>query len=92
MDINWTRTESGNVPRDIAVSRIGDLLYTDYIDSCVNLVNGKTIQQLIKLDGWSPHGVCCTDSDEPLVSMRSDDNKQTKAVRYSGSTEIQSIQ
>lgn len=90
--LDSVRTQSENVPRDIAVSRIGDLLYTDYFARCVNLVNGKTTRQLIKLDGWSPHGVCCTHSDDILVSMRSDDNKQTKVVRYSGSTEIQSIQ
>lgn len=71
---------------------MGDLLYTDYINRCVNLVNGGEIRQLIRLDGWRPHGVCCSASGDVLVSMRSDDKRQTKVVRYSGSTEIQSIQ
>lgn len=45
--LDSVRTQSENVPRDIAVSRIGDLLYTDYFARCVNLVNGKTTRQLI---------------------------------------------
>nr|XP_022304510.1 E3 ubiquitin-protein ligase TRIM71-like [Crassostrea virginica]XP_022304511.1 E3 ubiquitin-protein ligase TRIM71-like [Crassostrea virginica] len=86
------QTKSGNMPPDIAVTRSGGLVYADYEDMSINLVSGTQIQTLIKLRGWTPLGLCSTSSGDLLVSMRSDDYKQTKVVRYSGSTEKQSVQ
>nr|XP_022293786.1 uncharacterized protein LOC111104232 [Crassostrea virginica] len=86
------QTKSGNVPEDIAVTRSGDLVYTDWMDRSINLMIGTPIKRLIKLRGWRPHGLCSTSSGDLLVTMESDDNKQTKVVRYSGSIEKQSIQ
>ncbi|XP_078322206.1 uncharacterized protein LOC111112037 [Crassostrea virginica] len=86
------QTKSGNMPKDIAVTRSGGLVYADREDSSINLVSGTQIQTLITLRGWRPWGLCSTASGDLLVIMTSDDGKQAKVVRYSGSTEKQSIQ
>nr|XP_022304125.1 E3 ubiquitin-protein ligase TRIM36-like [Crassostrea virginica]XP_022304126.1 E3 ubiquitin-protein ligase TRIM36-like [Crassostrea virginica] len=86
------QTKSGNAPEDIAVTRSGGLVYADYSYRSINLVSGTQIQTLITLRGWGPRRLCSTSTGDLLVIMTSYDDEQTKVVRYSGSTEKQTIQ
>nr|XP_011437930.2 uncharacterized protein LOC105335645 isoform X1 [Crassostrea gigas] len=82
----------GNCPEDIAVTMSGDLAYADFHDRSVSIVKDTQIQTVIRIQEWKPRNFCCTASDYFLVVMDNYDEKQTKVVRYYGSTEVQTIQ
>ncbi|XP_061169017.1 uncharacterized protein LOC133178297 [Saccostrea echinata] len=82
---SWTR------PEGIAVTKKGDLVYTDQFDKTVNILKNEKIEEVIKLQNWVPSGLCSTYCGDLLVTMYIH-NKQSKVVRYSGSTEKQTIQ
>lgn len=85
-------TISGKDPRDIAVTNDGNLFYTDYSNKTVNIVKKKQIEVVIKLRDWKPRSLCFTSSGDLLVIMDSDDEKQTRVVRYFDFKEKQRIQ
>ncbi|XP_062600705.1 uncharacterized protein LOC134262343 [Saccostrea cucullata] len=86
------KTMSEYEPSNIAVTKSGDLVYSDYWDRTVNIVKNEKIEEVIRLQNWRPQGVCSTSSGDLLVITISDDYKPNKVVRYFGSTEKQTIQ
>lgn len=79
----------------MSVTRNGDLVYTDEDARTVNIVKNTQIHirvNVIRLRRWIPLYVCSTSFGDFLVVMDSDDERQTKIVRYSGFKEKQSIQ
>ncbi|XP_062615105.1 uncharacterized protein LOC134276831 [Saccostrea cucullata] len=86
-------TKSGNRPSDIAVSRSGYLINSDYMDRTVNIVeNNSNIKAVIRLQKWRPGAVCSTSTNDLLVTLESNDRNHSKVVRYSDFKEKQSIQ
>ena len=80
------------MPKDIAVTQTGYLVYVYYDERSINLVSDTQIQRLVRLRWWTPRYLCNTSSDGLLVILNREDYKQTKVVRYSRSTEQQTIQ
>ena len=62
-------TKSENGPEDIAMTRRGDLLYSDYNDTSINLVSGTQIHMLIIVRELRPLSFCSTFSGDLLVIM-----------------------
>ncbi|XP_061175824.1 uncharacterized protein LOC133184779 [Saccostrea echinata] len=90
--IKTIKTRSGGVSNDIAVTKDGDLLYSDWKTKTVNKVKNGQTEEVIRLQDWRPTKLCVTSSGDLVVVMYSDDKTQSKVVRYSGSTEKQTIQ
>ncbi|XP_052677676.1 uncharacterized protein LOC128158757 [Crassostrea angulata] len=86
------KTKSEEMPNDVAVNSDGNLLYCDGTDGTVHIVKNGQIEELITLPEWTPINLCVTSTGDLLVTMVSDDDTQSKVVRYSGSTEKQTIQ
>ncbi|XP_052677692.1 uncharacterized protein LOC128158773 [Crassostrea angulata] len=85
------KTKSDNFPSDIAVDSDGNLIVSDgAIKTVYQVKNGQT-EVLIRLQGWGPSQLCVTYTGDLLIAMFSDNKTQSKVVRYSGSTEKQTI-
>ncbi|XP_062591523.1 uncharacterized protein LOC134253015 [Saccostrea cucullata] len=80
-----------NHPSDISVSKKGHLLYTDVQNEVINDVH-QTRAQIKALQGWKPVGLCCTQSGDILVSMRTSNYEQRKIIQYEGQTIKQEIE
>lgn len=85
------QTQSGNDTTNIAVTRSGDLVYTDYNDRIVSKENTE-MQTVIRLFGWKPDCVCSTSKGDLLIVIDNDVCNRTKVVRYANFTDVQSIQ
>ena len=62
------------------------------IPGTVYKVKNDQTEEIITLQEWIPISLCVTSSSDLLVTMYSDDQTQSKVVRYSGSTVKQTIQ
>ncbi|XP_078340976.1 uncharacterized protein LOC111108826 [Crassostrea virginica] len=85
-------TKSREGPNDIAVDSEGALLYSDWETMTVYKVKNDQTEEIIRLQGWRPSQLCVTSAEDLLVTMFSDDETQSRIVRYSGSTVKQTIQ
>uniref|UniRef100_A0A8B8BI06 Uncharacterized protein LOC111110618 n=1 Tax=Crassostrea virginica TaxID=6565 RepID=A0A8B8BI06_CRAVI len=80
-------------PDDIIADRDRALLYTgSWRTRTVYKVKNDQTEEIITLQGWKPKNLCVTSSTDLLVTMYSDDETQSKVVRFSGSTVKQTIQ
>lgn len=86
------QTRSGNTPKDTAVTRSGDLVYTNPKIFTVSIVKNTQIHDLIRLRNRKPIYVCCYSLGDFLVVIQDLTYKKLKVMRYSGSTEEQDTQ
>ncbi|XP_011423676.3 tripartite motif-containing protein 2 [Magallana gigas] len=84
------KPKSDKIPNDIAVDRNAYLLYCDGSSGKVYQVKNGQPEEMVILQGWTPIKLCVTSTGDLLVTMFSID--RSKVVRYSGSTEKQTIQ
>lgn len=91
---NTVHSSTGEIPNDIAVTVDGDVLYTDWKSSSINVVKNDTgnIEEKIIFHGWIPVNLCTTFFNDLLVSMYKEDGSESKVVRYTDFVEKQTIQ
>lgn len=72
-------------PGDIALSRQGELMYTDVAHRTVNIVRyGKSKTLIVTPKFWHPQSLCCTISGDILLSMFASTIRPFIIVRYEG--------
>jgi hypothetical protein len=87
------QTKPRDMQGDIAVTQDGDHLYTDDWHKTVNIIKNNQTSIVIREPFWCPLCVCCSVAGDLIVFLVSDYWEQpSKVVRYSGSTEKQTIQ
>lgn len=89
--IKTITTISGEWPGDISVTSAGDFVYCVSTSKTIILMKNENVEEIIRLRGWTPNNLCVTSTDDVLVCLYKDDGTQSKVVRYSGSTEKQTI-
>jgi uncharacterized protein YukE len=82
-EIDTLATNCPHQPDDIAVTRDGDLVYTDRYNRAVMMVKHGEITRLFNTPKeWYPRGICCTKSGGFLVSVLHVNQKRRKVLRY----------
>lgn len=90
--INTIATISKRLASDIAVSRDGQLEFSDWkLKTAIKMCNGK-IEGIIFLKGWTPINLCFTTSGDLLVVFYNDEETLSKVVQYSRTSEKKTIQ
>jgi hypothetical protein len=85
-------TKTKGSPTCLSIDSEGDLVFTTTDDSKIRVVKDGNIDACLYIPAWRPRGICHTKNGDMLVSLRSKDRKESKVVRYSGTTEKQTIQ
>ncbi|XP_062575815.1 uncharacterized protein LOC134237694 [Saccostrea cucullata] len=80
-----TVTFSGNSPDDFSITNSGEIIYVDWQERAVFYSQNGQAHPMIKLSGWKPWALCCSDAGDILVAMRSNDAKRARVVGYQGS-------
>lgn len=76
---------------DVALTKSGALIYSCSLTKTVNICRGDDESEtLIRLEDWSPRGICVTSSGDMLITLTQ--KNKSKMVRYSGTIKKQTIQ
>ncbi|XP_061191805.1 uncharacterized protein LOC133200085 [Saccostrea echinata] len=78
-------TAQGSIPFGLATTRTGELLYTDYSEKSVKMLNDGKLRTLIRCV-WIPSGICVSSSGDKFVALCNDriSNLQFIVMQYSG--------
>ena len=78
----------------ISLTRVGELIYSDYNSRSVNIVKHRESETLITSpEGWRPGGLCCTKSGDILAHVNKGCGPllKNKIIRYQGQNINQEI-
>lgn len=79
--------------QDISATLEGEVIYSDYLNRCVNIVKGTQTEVLLETPpGWHPQGILQTDVGHLLITLRTAGDSRCKIVRYEGQNMVQEIQ
>jgi DNA-binding beta-propeller fold protein YncE len=91
--VDTVTTTCPDQPDDIAVTRDGDLVYTDHYNRAVIMVKYGKITTLFSTPWrWHPRGICCTKTGGFLVSVLHVNQKRCKILRYEENSLKQEIE
>ncbi|XP_061167505.1 uncharacterized protein LOC133176399 [Saccostrea echinata] len=79
-------TLSGNSPDDFSITDLGEIIYADWQERRIFHLQNDQVDTMINLGGWKPWALCCSDTGDILVAMRSDDARRARVVGYQGFT------
>ncbi|XP_048750343.2 uncharacterized protein LOC125662206 [Ostrea edulis] len=89
---NSINIKSNGSPTCLSIDHQGCLVFSTTDDTKIRVYKEGHVETLLNITSWRPRGICHTRNGDMLVSLRSKGKKQSKVVRYSDTTETQSIQ